>query len=92
LPEEDESRTFKYLGEDLAAAAAKVPAGVLSATNLKAMFKEAMAEGEPRLANTKSGIFPSHPPVPMASGLLLLLLACLLLLLLCDVRFTLSLP
>jgi hypothetical protein len=47
-PEEDKSD--KYLGEDLAAAAAKVPAGVLSAANLKAMFKEAMEEGQPHLA------------------------------------------
>jgi len=68
VPEMDKSDT--YLGEDLAAAAAKVPAGMLSAANLKALFKEALADGHPHLANAKSGIFPSYPPVPVASGMM----------------------
>jgi hypothetical protein len=67
VPEVDKSDT--YLSEDLAAAAAKVPAGLLSAASLKAMFKEAVADGHPHLANAKSGIFPSYPPVPVASGM-----------------------
>jgi hypothetical protein len=68
VPEVDKSDT--YLSKDLAAAAAKVPAGLLSAANLKALFKEALADGHPHLANAKSGIFPSYPPVPVASGMM----------------------
>jgi hypothetical protein len=66
VPEVDKSDA--YLSQALAAAAAKVPEGMLSAASLKAMFKEAFAEGHPHLANAKSGIFPSYPPVPVASG------------------------
>jgi hypothetical protein len=66
VPEVDNSDS--YLSQDLAAAAAKVPEGLLSAASLNAMFKQAFADGHPHLANAKSGIFPSYPPVPVASG------------------------
>ena len=72
-PEEDKSD--KYLGEDLAAAAAKVPAGVLSAANLKAMFKEAMAEGQPHLAEREERDLPVPPAGAYGFGFIIIIIS-----------------
>lgn len=67
VPEVDKSD--KCLRENLVAAAARTPPeGMRSAENIKAIFMEALKGGHQHIANVKSGIFPSHPPVPVASA------------------------